>query len=44
VEFAQIVKEIRSNLNMSQEQLSKELQVSFATVNRWKMVRTVPIE
>lgn len=35
VEFAQMVKEIRTKLNMSQEQLARELHVSFATVNRW---------
>lgn len=29
-----MVKEIRSKLNMSQEQLARELRVSFATVSR----------
>lgn len=42
VEFAQMVKEIRSKLNMSQEQLARELQVSFATVNRWENGKNSP--
>lgn len=42
VEFAQRVKEIRSMLNMSQEQLARELQVSFATVNRWENGKNNP--
>ncbi len=42
MEFAQIVKEVRSKLNMSQEQLARELQVSFATVNRWENGKNSP--
>ena len=37
-----MVKEIRSKLNMSQEQLARELQVSFATVNRWENGKNSP--
>lgn len=40
--FAQIVKEIRAQLNMSQEQLARELHVSFATVNRWENGKNSP--
>ena len=42
VRFTQMVKEIRSKLNMSQEQLARELQVSFATVNRWENGKNNP--
>jgi len=30
------VKEIRKQLDLSQEDLARELGVSFATVNRWE--------
>lgn len=40
--FAQIVKEIRTKFNMSQEQLARELHVSFATVNRWENGKNRP--
>lgn len=40
--FAQTVKEIRKILNMSQEQLARELHVSFATVNRWENGKNNP--
>ncbi|TCK92557.1 Xre family transcriptional regulator [Natranaerovirga hydrolytica] len=42
MEFAQRVKEIRSKLNMSQEQLARELNISFATVNRWENGKNIP--
>ena len=42
MEFAKLVKEIRIELGMSQEQLSKELHVSFATINRWENGRNNP--
>lgn len=40
--FDQVVKEAREVLNMSQEQLARELQVSFATVNRWENGKNSP--
>ena len=40
--FAQIVKEIRTELDMSQEQLARELHVSFATINRWENGKNSP--
>ena len=40
--FAQIVKEIRTELDMSQEQLARELDVSFATINRWENGKNSP--
>lgn len=33
---------IRVTLSMSQEELAKELGVSFATVNRWENEHVVP--
>lgn len=42
MDFAQTVKEIRIKLNMSQEQLARELHVSFATVNRWENGKNRP--
>ena len=34
--FAEKVKFIRTELKLSQEDLARELGVSFATINRWK--------
>lgn len=34
--FAEKVKKVRATLNLTQEQLAREFDVSFATVNRWK--------
>jgi len=42
MDFAQTVKEIRTQLNMSQEHLARELHVSFATVNRWENGKNSP--
>ena len=42
MDFSQTVKEIRTKLNMSQEQLARELHVSFATVNRWENGKNRP--
>lgn len=41
-EFASQVKSLREQLHISQEDLAKELGVSFATVNRWENNRTQP--
>lgn len=40
--FSDNVKELRTQLNMSQEELAHELGVSFATVNRWENEKTTP--
>lgn len=42
MDFAQTVKEIRQQLNMSQEQLARELNVSYATINRWEKGKNSP--
>ncbi len=40
--FPEIVKEVRRQLALSQEELAHALGVSFATVNRWENGRTGP--
>lgn len=40
--FSKTVKEVRRQLEMSQEDLARELGVSFATINRWENDKTVP--
>lgn len=34
--FAEKVKQVRTTLKLSQEDLAHELGVSFATINRWE--------
>ena len=36
MEFKDKVLQIRMQLNMSQEALARDLEVSYATVNRWE--------
>lgn len=36
MDFSEKVKYVRVNLNLSQEDLARELGVSFATINRWE--------
>ena len=38
----ELVKEIRRQLSLSQEDLARELGISFATVNRWENGRVKP--
>lgn len=40
--FGDIVYEIRKQLGITQEQLARELNISFSTINRWENSRTVP--
>ena len=40
--FPAYVKEIRKQLELSQEDLAHALGVSFATVNRWENGKTAP--
>lgn len=37
-----LIKEVRSQLDLSQEDLAREIGVSFATVNRWENGRSLP--
>ena len=40
--FAEKVKFVRTELKLSQEDLARELGVSFATINRWENGRYNP--
>lgn len=40
--FGENVKDVRKRLSMSQEQLARELNVSFSTVNRWENGKSNP--
>ena len=40
--FPALVKNVRAQLKYSQEDLARELGVSFATVNRWENGHTEP--
>lgn len=37
-----IIKTIRTELNITQEQLARELNISFSTINRWENGHTSP--
>jgi DNA-binding transcriptional regulator YiaG len=39
---AEIVKQVRSRLGISQEDLARALHVSYATVNRWENEQASP--
>ena len=41
-DFPALVKEIRRQLALSQEDLARELGVSFATINRWENDKAKP--
>jgi len=38
----EILKSIRKELNLTQEQLARDLNVSFSTLNRWENSHTIP--
>lgn len=40
--FDEIVREIRQQLGITQEQFARELNISFSTINRWENAHTVP--
>lgn len=40
--FSKMVKSVREIKGYSQEQLARELDVSFATINRWENGKTEP--
>ena len=42
MKFDEILKEVRKELNISQEQFAHELSVSFTTLNRWENNRSAP--
>ena len=37
-----LIKKIRSHMNMNQTEFAEKLNVTFATVNRWENGRAVP--
>jgi len=42
--FQVLVREVRRQLGISQEELAHELGVSFATINRWENGKTIPFK
>ena len=42
MKFNELLKEVRKELNISQEQFAHELNVSSTTLNRWENNRCVP--
>lgn len=40
--FGDIVYKIRKQLGIAKEQLAREFNISFFTINRWENSRTVP--
>jgi len=44
MEFPEKIKYVREKLNMSQEDIARALNVSFATINRWENAKTKPIK
>ena len=43
MEFSNKVKCVREKLNISQEDLARALNVSFATINRWENSKNRPV-
>lgn len=42
MEFNIVVKRVRKELGLSQEQLARELSISFSTINRWENGKSHP--
>ncbi|WP_206081343.1 helix-turn-helix domain-containing protein [Mariprofundus ferrooxydans] len=42
--FADLVRDVRKQLGLSQDQLAREIGVSFATINRWENGKTTPFK
>lgn len=42
VDFGIMVKQVRKRLGLSQEQLARELNISFSTINRWENGKSNP--
>ena len=42
MKYSDILKQIRIQQNYTQEQLARELNVSFSTINRWENGHTEP--
>lgn len=42
IDFKEKIKKVRIEIGYSQEQLARELGVSFATINRWENGKSEP--
>jgi len=42
MELSEILKSIRTELNITQTELAKAVHVSFSTVNRWENKKVIP--
>jgi len=42
LELDEVLKRLRKELSISQEQLARDLNVSYTTLNRWENNRTTP--
>ena len=40
--YSKVIILIRAKLNITQEEMAKKLNVSFATINRWENGHTIP--
>jgi len=40
--FSEFVKAVRTQLGITQEQLARDLNISFSTISRWENSRTIP--
>ena len=40
--FSSFVKKVRKDLNISQQQLASNINVSYATINRWENSHVTP--
>jgi len=44
MEFSEKIRFVRDKLDMSQEDLARALNLSFATINRWENAKAKPIK
>lgn len=44
MEFSKKLRHVREKLGISQEDLARALNVSYATINRWENSKTKPIK
>lgn len=42
MKFEDMIKKIREQLQITQEQFARELNISFSTISRWENGHTVP--
>ena len=43
MDFSQKIRYVREKLNISQEDLARALNVSYATINRWENSKNKPV-